>query len=176
MGLIYVVQVDANIQDYHVPSTKHMQSPIAVSDSVIELATLIHLWDETNCLATHSNQNGLSSFDNYREFAKAFTANGEIEVSSDGEYTASIGKVLGLSPDNSKKLKNIYDIDEVYIEDAYKLVFELFKAVGLNDKFIQSVEVGNEQYALAVGFFNQKLSQGEEFKTDWLVELDELIG
>lgn len=176
MGLIYVVRVESNIQDYQVSSTKYMQSPIAVADSVIELATLFHIWDQTNCLATHSNQNGFSSFENYKELAKTFTANGEIEVCSDGEYTASIGKILGLSAENSKKLKNIHDIDEVYIEDIFKSVFKLFKAVGLNDKFIQSVEVGNEQYALAVGFFNEKLNQGKEYKTDWLVELSELIG
>ncbi len=177
MSIIHIVDVTAEIQDYpHIPYVKHIESPIPVSKYTVELATLVHLWDQTNCLVTHSNNNGLNSFENYKELAKTFIANGEVEISNDGEYKACVNNVLSLSPENTQKLKTIYEPDEIKIEEIYKSLFSFFKAVGLNEKFIHAVEVGNEQFCLATFFFSEKLSQGQEYETKWLTELDELIG
>ena len=184
MGLIYVVRSYSDIQDRTIGKTEHYESPIAISQNLLMLVTLIKHWDETNCLVTHSNQNSLSPMENYIELTKAFTANDRIVISEDDDYKVEFGHSLMFVAEKAEKLKELYQslepnspnvMDIQQVTDILHELYQFFTGNMLNDEMIQSTEINSSFFIEAQDFFKNKMAENAQWNDEWLEELDQRL-
>lgn len=185
MSGTYLIGISETIQDHPISLVKYFDSEIAgLSENVVRLAAMIHTWDEVNCLPTHSNQNGLTPTENYQCFAKAFKANGFMTVSESGEFVANFDQFLEFKGENANKLKAFWaGIDQIggkatefiSVEQCFERAYNFYQANSVNQKMVYAVEVGDEYFAALESFFLEKLEKHENFKAEWVSELNEVL-